>query len=61
MANRLLADRHHACRGRQGPALQAGEQAMVKYVKDLPASTELRVGNATIGEVGADALTWKAE
>ncbi len=43
----------------RGLPLQSGEQAMVKYVRDLPEGTELHVGNVSIGEVGADALKLK--
>jgi hypothetical protein len=39
-----------------GTPLQAGEQAMVNYVKSLPLGTELRVGNITVGEVGSKAI-----
>lgn len=39
------------------PALRAtmhdGERARVAYIKSLPAGTELRIGNLTVGETGA--------
>lgn len=39
--------------------MHAGEKARVAYIKSLPAGTELRVGNVTIGEVGSGAINVK--
>jgi hypothetical protein len=33
--------------------MNAGEVARVRYIKSLPAGTELRVGNITVGEIGS--------
>lgn len=39
--------------------MQAGEKARVAYIKSLPADTELRVGNITVGEIRGGVLTVK--
>ena len=42
-----------------GKTLNPSQAARVAWVKSLPPGTELRVGNATFGELGSDALTIK--
>jgi hypothetical protein len=39
--------------------MNAGERARVAYIKSLPADTELRVGNVTVGEIQSGALNVK--
>ena len=41
------------------PAMHAGHIARVKYVKSLPAGTELRVANVTVGEIEGGKLAMR--
>jgi hypothetical protein len=51
----LVKDADPALRG----TMHAGEKARVAYIKSLPAGTELRAGNITIGEVGSGVINVK--
>jgi hypothetical protein len=43
----------------KGLPLNAAHQASIKYVNSLPAGTELRIGNVTVGEVGSSVISAK--
>ncbi len=51
----LIKDADPTLRG----TMQAGEKARVAYIKSLPADTELRVGNVTVGEIQGGVLNVK--
>jgi hypothetical protein len=51
----LMKDADPALRG----TMHAGERARVAYIKSLPADTELRVGNVTVGEIAGGVLNVK--
>jgi pretoxin HINT domain-containing protein len=51
----LMKDADPALRG----TMDAGHRARVAYIKSLPAGTELRAGNVTIGEIGSGVVNIK--
>ena len=51
----LIKDANPTLRG----TMHAGETARVAYIKSLPAGTELRVGNVTVGEIQGGVLNVK--